>query len=77
MNTERTIKTRKVWVMLRPDNKPIENIMGDVRFTATMAVEKLAQRRNEEIDFEKLRRCGYRVVRAELRYPVKGRGGKG
>jgi len=67
MNTERTIKTRKVWVIVDWLDRPID---GTLAKTEQMALVYFTLTHGP---WDRMQEIGYRVVRAELRYPVKGK----
>jgi len=64
-----TIKTRKVWVLFGPNGGLFAWATRDTRSDVAQCAEF-----NFHETWRHWYRRGWRIVRAELRYPVKGKG---
>jgi len=74
-STSQTIKTRKVWVVLTPEGTPLLDTVDKTEdFSTCSASFHHAFMRG---GWKQMRAGGHRVVRADLRYPVKGKERKG
>jgi len=72
------VQASKKWIVIHPSGKVLNGFLEETMFFAKHRVRfSLSRDRFNLKTWEELEGMGYRVVRAELRYPVKGKEKKG